>query len=297
MSASSDEIPLSLSLPRPLQASPVCEALQSSKSSIPCKMARRCGVPSGLGFPPGFRGSVLLEEGPWWRSKWLRVLHDMTHFTYVLWRRFDAQKTKQETKETRFDFDMVQNTVQRCANYDKKSANICKPLANHNDFHTVRLGITSKFIPAYCLNIPKYTCRLTFIRKQICRHQIECMWFVTMSLDPKGRGSFFNHFWALPLLFCLCCFMGRSFPIIPMQQAVDVTTAPDRWPPHFCRRKKCAETWNNSKRNVRLQLIILCEEKHKENEPKEYPQQQQLHEKVNKCLSEWCLGAVWDKPK
>ena len=28
MSASSDEIPLSLSLPRPLQASPVCEALQ-----------------------------------------------------------------------------------------------------------------------------------------------------------------------------------------------------------------------------------------------------------------------------
>ena len=28
MSASSDEIPLSLSLPRPLQALPVCEALQ-----------------------------------------------------------------------------------------------------------------------------------------------------------------------------------------------------------------------------------------------------------------------------
>jgi hypothetical protein len=33
MSASSDEIPLSLSLPRPLQASPVCEALQYFKTA------------------------------------------------------------------------------------------------------------------------------------------------------------------------------------------------------------------------------------------------------------------------
>ena len=33
MSASSDEIPFSLSLPRPLQASPVCEALQLASYS------------------------------------------------------------------------------------------------------------------------------------------------------------------------------------------------------------------------------------------------------------------------
>jgi len=33
------------------------------------------------------------------------------------------------------------------------------------------------------------------------------------------------------------------------------------------------------------------------SKPKEYPQQQQLHEKVSKCLWEWCLKTVWDKPR
>ena len=43
--------------------------------------------------------------------------------------------------------------------------------------------------------------------------------------------------------------------------------------------------------------LKLHQENVTNNKPKEYDQQQQLHEKANQSLSEWCLRAVWDKPR
>ena len=41
--------------------------------------------------------------------------------------------------------------------------------------------------------------------------------------------------------------------------------------------------------------LKLHQENVTNNKPKEYDQQQQLHEKANQSLSEWCLRAVWDE--
>ena len=80
MSASSDEIPLSLSLPRPLQASPVCEALQFGSAGS-TRVACPTSVPERLELygearpkPPTLRRrapkNTKNPSGGWGRAFW-----------------------------------------------------------------------------------------------------------------------------------------------------------------------------------------------------------------------------------
>ena len=80
MSASSDEIPLSLSLPRPLQASPVCEALQFGSAGS-TRVACPTSVPERLELygearpkPPTLRHrapkNTKNPSGGWGRAFW-----------------------------------------------------------------------------------------------------------------------------------------------------------------------------------------------------------------------------------
>ena len=108
--------------------------------------------------------------------------------------------------------------------------------------------------------------------------------------------------WVCEILWDGLC--QRFPPQIPSPKLPSSSPVSLKFREYVLQKKNTKRTWKwlfhilcVGNRFIRFHWQCFVFPLHCEEKTKGYPQQQQLHEKVNKSLSEWCLKAAWDKPR